>query len=228
MSETQQATDGAPARDPQGNLIDARTTGTQETEPSSEKTDPSLLNKTEEGTKEPDKATGAPEKYEDFTAPEGFELDKEVVEKAIPIFKELGLNQEGAQKLVNLYSEISKSAADAPVEFFLQERKAWKDALTNDPEIGGTKLAESKATINRALDTILSKADAAAFREAMDFTGAGDHPAFARAIFKMASLLTETPAKAHVTGNGPTKESQTASGRAERPSTASALYPNLP
>lgn len=229
MSETQQPTDGTPQRDPQGNLLDVRTTQpTQETAPSKETpTDPSLLNEPDTSA-EGDKGTAADLKFEDFKAPEGFDLDKATVEKALPIFKELGLNKDQAQKLVDFYSDISKGTGEDIVKDALEERKEWKNQLTSDPEIGGAKLAQTKATINQAINTLLSKADAAAFREAMDYTGAGDHPAFAKAFFKLASLVTEAPASGHVQGNGPTKESQTATGRAERPSTAHALYPNLP
>jgi hypothetical protein len=223
MSEMQPTNDGMPQRDPQGNLLDVRTTQNPETDKSSETTDPSLL------TAEDKPVAAAGElKFEDFKAPEGAELDKATMEKALPVFKDLGLNKDQAQKLVDFYSSISKSAGEDIVNSALTERKEWKDKLTNDPDIGGAKLPQTKATINKALDSILSKADAIAFREAMDYTGAGDHPAFAKAIFKLASLLTETPARDHVNGNGPTKEGQSASGTAARPSIASAIYPNLP
>lgn len=228
MSETPQTTDGTPQRDPQGNLLDVRTTQNQETDKSSETTDPSLLTAAEGDKDKLGKTDSTELKLEDFKAPEGAELDKATMEKALPVFKDLGLNKDQAQKLIDFYSSISKSAGEDIVNSALSERKEWKDKLTNDPDIGGAKLSQTKATINKALDSILSKADATAFREAMDYTGAGDHPAFAKAIFKLASLLTETPAREHVNGNGPTKEGQSASGTAARPSIASAIYPNLP
>lgn len=226
MSETPQPNAEA-ARTPEGTLKDVRETAPPETASSSETTDKSLLNEPDAEAKEPEKAA-APEKYEDFKLPEGFEANPETMKEAGELFKKIGLSQEHAQELVSFYAKVSQAAADAPVDFFINERKGWKDSLTNDPDIGGAKLAATKSTINRAIDSILSKADAAAFREAMDFTGAGDHPAFARAFFKLASLLTETPANGHVPGNGPTKESQSPTGQVTRPSTANALYPNLP
>lgn len=234
-----------PARDPAGNLMDARTTPvvptpvTPQTPGSTEKTDDtdtSLLNAKEpegekkpeaEGEKKPVEAK-APDAYADFKAPEGFEIDKDAVAKVAPIFKELGLNQEGAQKLVSAYAEISQAAANSLMESSANKQKEWATQIKSDPEIGGNKLAQTKATISQALDSILSKADAKAFREAMDYTGAGNHPAFARGLFKLASLLTEAPSRDHVNGNGPTKEGTRAPGTSERPSTAKAIYPNLP
>lgn len=241
MPEIHLNSNGQPTRDSQGVLLDQSPkpeTTAQETTSSNETTETSLLNtkdekveakaESDEGKTESNAKTGAPEKYEPFKAPEGFEIDKDAVAKAEPIFKELGLNQDQAQKLVDFYSDISKSAGEDMVKATLAEQKEWQQKLTNDPEIGGAKLAQTKATINKAIDGILSKAEASAFREAMDYTGAGNHPAFAKAIFKLASLLTEAPARDHVTGNGPSRESQTPTGRVDRPSTANALYPNLP
>src|SRR5690242_6551785 len=49
-------------------------------------------------TKEGDKAPGgAPEAYADFTAPQGFQLNKDAIAKALPVFKELNLTQDAAQ-----------------------------------------------------------------------------------------------------------------------------------
>lgn len=235
-----------PARDPAGNLMDARTPPAEPpkvTPPTPElketpkdtpqETDVSLLNAkdgepSKEGDDKPKEDAKAPEAYADFTAPEGFEIDKDAIAKVAPVFKELGLSQDQAQKLVTAYAEISQAAANSLMESSANEQKEWAAQIKSDPEIGGAKLAQTKATIYQALDYILSKADARAFREAMDYTGAGNHPAFARGLFKLASLLTEAPSRDHVNGNGPTKEGQLAPGASERPSAAKAIYPNLP
>lgn len=62
---------------------------------------------------EGDKNKGqAPEKYE-FKAPEGMTLDQALVDKVSPIFKELGLTQEQANKLFNAYAENVKVSTAA-------------------------------------------------------------------------------------------------------------------
>src|SRR5712671_3512851 len=53
-----------------------------------------------EGEKKAETA-GAPEKYEDFKLPEGVELAPEAVAEVSTLFKELGLSQANAQKLVD-------------------------------------------------------------------------------------------------------------------------------
>ena len=57
---------------------------------------------------------GAPETYADFTVPEGSTVSKEVIgESATPLFRELGLSQDQAQKLVDFYStQVGKINAE--------------------------------------------------------------------------------------------------------------------
>ena len=78
------------------------------------------LVKAQEATKLADAAKAAaaavPEKYE-IKPPEGMQLDQAMMEKAAPLFKELKLSNEGAQKLANFYAatlgEIQQKQADA-------------------------------------------------------------------------------------------------------------------
>ncbi len=201
------------------------TTTTTEVKPEAK---PTILN--DDGTPKveakpevkPEAKPTAPEKYE-FTAPEGFELREEAIAKATPIFKELGLTNEQAQKLVTLQSEFAKEAAEAPYAAYDAMRQEWQGKVKADPEIGGI-LPKVKETIGRALDSIGSPELVAEFKSAMDLTGAGDHPAFVKAFYKLAQAVTEGK---HVSGSGPSPHGQSPSGKTERPSAASAMYPNL-
>lgn len=185
---------------------------------------PSLLNekKPEEpkGTKAP---AGAPEKYADFKAPEGFEINKDVLDKALPTFKELGLNQDQAQKLVDFYATASKEAADAPFKLWEDTQAKWIEEVKADPEIGG-KLDQVKATVSRALDGLGDAKLANDFRAAMDYTGAGNNPAFIRAFYRLATKITEG---GNVAGGRPSALGQQAPGTPAR-SAAHTLFPNLP
>ena len=175
--------------------------------------DKSLLNQDD---KKPDAALGAPEKYEPFTAPEGFEIDETVIGEASGLFKELGLPQAAAQKLVDFYAKQSLDAAEAPIKFYKDMQDKWITEIKADPEIGG-KLDNVRATVGRAIDGLGDPKLAADFRAAMDLTGAGNNPAFIRAFYKLAQKVTEG---AHVGGQprGPEKPR----------SAAQAIYPNLP
>ena len=174
-----------------------------------------------------DKPTTAPEKYEAWKVPEGYELDAGLVEEASPIFKELGLNQEQSQKLVDFYSKHALKTSEANNEAFWNLRKEWRDGMIKDEALGklvdktGKHGPESPLvmTINRALDGLQNPKLVADFKDAMELTGAGDNPAFVRVLHALASKVTE--GTTYATG-GPTK------GNASRPTAGAALYPSLP
>jgi hypothetical protein len=168
-------------------------------------------------------AAGVPEKYE-FSAPEGFEIDEKFAGEASAVFKELGLTQDQASKLVKMYTDKVGADADAPYRKYEEIRTGWRNEVTADPALGnGTDLKpEIKAVLGRAIDGLGAK-EAASFREAMEITGAGDHPAVVRAMVKWAQKAGEGTA---VRGGGPSEHGQ---GNSSRPtSAAKAIYPNLP
>jgi hypothetical protein len=181
-----------------------------------EKKEPSLLNKKD------DKAEGVPEKYT-FTVPEGMEMSEEVQAKTGEVFKELGLTQAQADRLVAFHAEQTAAQAKAPYEAYLDMRKGWRDEVAADPEIG-KQLPVVKQTIAKALDGLGQPELVKAFKESMDLTGAGDHPAFIKAFYYLAQKATEGK---HVSGTGPTGPGTKAPGSAPR-NAAQALYPNLP
>lgn len=176
---------------------------------------PSVLNE-----KEPE---GAPKEYEAFKVPDGHELDGEVAKEAGALFKEMKLSQTDAQKLVDFYVKQTQEATDAPYKVWEQKQEEWRQAIANDPDIG-SKLPQVKVTVSRMLDVLGDAKLASEFRQALDFTGAGNHPAVVKAMFKLASMVTEG---AHVSGRNPSEHGQRAPG--VRPeSAAKAMYPNLP
>jgi len=146
-----------------------------------------------EETKEADskaddeKSDGAPEEYEEFKIPEGMEFDKERAEKFGEVAKSLELDQEGAQKLVDLYSEAVKETAQAQADFWADTQAEWRKAAETDPEFGGAKFKENVATAKRALnhfgDNELS--------ELADSYGIGNHPAFIRLLYNVGKAMSE-------------------------------------
>lgn len=226
MTETQQT----PQEVPQTTETkpEATTQTTQETTQTSsteKKTEgkQSLLNEAEKDDKAEDKAAaGAPEKYEPFKVPDGFTLDEAVATEAGTLFKELGLTQAAGQKLVDFYTAKTQEAFDAPINHWLDQQEAWQKEIKEDKDIGG-KLPEVKSTIRKFVDSVGDQAMADAFREAMDYTGAGNNPAFIKLFYKLASKFTEGT---HVGGDKPTSESQKSPTAPGGPG-AQAMYPNL-
>ena len=182
------------------------------------------------------KASGAPEKYEAWSVPDGYELDQGLVDEASPIFKELGLSQEASQKLVDFYAKHALATNKEVMDAWTATRTEWRESMKTDPDLGklvgkdGNFGPDSPLiqTVNRALDGLQNPKLVSDFKAAMDLTGAGDNPAFVRVLHALASKVTEgtsyakgDPAKASV-------DPRTGQLREGRPSAAAAIYPNLP
>lgn len=197
------------ARTETGEIIDR----SKPTEPAGDKPAPAAT----------DKPVGAPEAYSDFSIPEGHTLDAATLESATPIFRELGLSQDQAQKLVDFYSAKIGEINSQNESFMEQMRTEWRNQLKEDKDIGG-KLDAVKVNVGRALDR-MPEGIREPFKEAMNLTGAGDHPAVIKAMNYFAELVNEgTP----VRGDNPSPHGQSRTGVETRPSAASAMYPNLP
>lgn len=217
------------ARDAAGTLVNgpSTTNGSQQeqTTTSQAESTTQTANTTDKPAEKPgDKAAqaGAPEKYEAFTVPDGYELDAKVAEEAGAIFKELGLPQAAAQKLVDFYAKQTGEAFEQPMRAYEEMRTGWRNEVVTNPALGDGKdlKPEVKATLGRAIDSMGAK-EATAFRAALDLTGAGDNPAVIAGLYALAQLATEgRPVRA----GGPAPVSRPGG----RPSPAAALFPNLP
>ncbi len=222
------------ARSPTGEILEPSQIPTQALKPSTaapEATSTSTEAKPADG-KAPSTttSTGAPEAYADFTAPEGYTIDKAAIDAFVPVAKELGLTQDQAQKLVTLQAQQMIEAAKAPAATYEATRNTWQAQVRADPDLAKavngdkTGLDAVKLDIGRALNAIGDPTLAAEFKSAMDLTGAGDHPAFVKTLWKLSQFATEGK---HVTGGGPSPHGQQAPGSAAKPSPAAAMYPNL-
>lgn len=225
-------TNSTEARTADGTLKDQGTTIlTQQPDTQVEKTSADGTTLLTEGDKKPegeadkkDEKVGAPEKYEPFTAPEGHEYTPESVAEASTLFKELGLNQAQAQKLMDTYGKKALEAQKAYKESGQQAIKAmndkWIAAVKADPEIGG-KLGEVRVAISKALDSLGDPVLVKQFRQEMDDTGIGNNPFFVKTFFKLAQQVIEG---GHVAGSGPSPHGQSANGKATPQSLASLMY----
>ncbi|MFV8981149.1 peptidase [Serratia fonticola] len=136
--------------------------------------------------KEPEKKDEkpvVPEKYE-FKAPEGVEqLDPQALAVFEPIAKELGLSQEQAQKLVDIYPQIQQQQA----EVWSKQVIDWGEQVKADKEIGGDKLTASVGQAQKALDQFGTPA----LRDYLHTSGLGNHPELVRAFAKVGKMMSE-------------------------------------
>lgn len=139
-----------------------------------------------EDAKPEEKEEAAPIEYEEFTLPEGVQLEAEKLDKFKEVAASLGLQQEGAQQLVDMYASEIKELAEAPYKAWFELQKTWQNEIKSDPEIGGANLERNLAQTKAGLNAVLGQ-DAAKFYEALNMTGAGNNPAIVKAMIKLAA-----------------------------------------
>ena len=145
-----------------------------------------------EETKADDEPSGPPEKYE--LALEGIELDPEAVEAAEPVFRELNLSNEQANKLMPVAKDFAERTAERTlaqiVEAGAAQKKEWHDAFKADPEIGGAKSDETEHLAAKGLDA-LGYPQGHDFRKALTETGFGNHPEMIRVFRRIGEMVGE-------------------------------------
>jgi hypothetical protein len=129
----------------------------------------------------------APEKY-DFKVPEGMSIDTGLVDKITPIFKEMGITQENAQKLVNAYAPYVQEQMKVQQDGLVKQHKEMVTGWMNESkkELGAnadTELAYAAKFIN--------KFGSPALRDILDDTGVGNHPEVVKAFIKAGKMISE-------------------------------------
>lgn len=135
-----------------------------------------------------DKADKVPEKYEFKSPVEGQELDAEMTATLEPVARELGLNNEQAQKLVDIYGkDILPKIEARQQENWAKQTEAWANEVKTDKEIGGDAFVANVGLAQKALDTFAP----AGLREYLETTGLGNHPDLVRCFVKVGKAMSE-------------------------------------
>jgi len=129
----------------------------------------------------------APGTYADFVMPEGVDVDSALLAEASPIFKELGLSQEQAQKLVDFQAKQVQAGSQGQVDAFNQMMNDWQDQSRNDKEFGGDKFEESVGVARSAID----KFGTPELKQLLEEHGVGNHPEVIRFMVKVGRLTAE-------------------------------------
>lgn len=129
----------------------------------------------------------SPESYSDFTLPEGMELDANVMEQAGPLFKELGLDQAGAQKAVDFYANLVQEGVRSQTDQASQMRNDWVDQSKTDKEFGGDNFEQSISVAQ----TAINKFGTPELKQLLETTGVGNHPEVIRLMWNVGKLIQE-------------------------------------
>jgi hypothetical protein len=115
-----------------------------------------------------------------IVVPEGTTIDAERLGAFAEIAK--GLPHETAQKLVDFYVSAQRAESEKSLGFWKTTRDGWEKEVREDKEIGGANLEKVLQTVGKVLDN--PQLTDPKFREALEFTGIGSHPAAVRTLYK--------------------------------------------
>jgi hypothetical protein len=166
-----------------------------------------------EEAKEDAEQKGPPETYA-LEAPEGFEITAEAVAIAEPVFKELGLTNEQANKLMPVAAQFAEQVASGILAKGEALKAEWAREALADPELGGGDPAIYKQNLGIAAKSI-ETFGTPALRQVLNESGLGNHPEVIRYALKTGQKISDEGHGYRNEGATPTKADRLA-----------LLYPN--
>lgn len=136
-----------------------------------------------EGDKAGEGGQGSVDTYADFVMPEGVQVNEVLLNEAVPLFKELGLSQGQAQKLVDFQAKQQAQQLDT----FNQQLETWANQAKADKEYGGDKFEENVAIARVAVN----KFGTPELKQLLDNHGVGNHPEIIRFMVRVGQLTRE-------------------------------------
>ena len=129
----------------------------------------------------------APVTYEPFVLPQGVEVDAVALEQAQSLFAEARLSQPQAQKLVDLYAGKMSELVQSQISAAESRQKAWVADVKNDPELGGRRFEQARASAQRALNRFGTPE----LRRTLDELWVGNNPQLFRFFARVGQALSE-------------------------------------
>lgn len=135
--------------------------------------------------------------------PEGFDAKDPNIAEFTKAATEAGLKPEVAQKFFDMHAAQLAKAAE-PLKQAMAENEAdrakWRSEIQKDPDIGGTKLKESIALANKAMERFGGQGYLKFLRE----NQLVDAPEFVRAWVRVGKAMGEASSAGALNGGAPT------------------------
>ncbi|MEQ1001410.1 hypothetical protein ABLT12_10000 [Pseudomonas aeruginosa] len=132
-----------------------------------------------------------PDAYKFESLPEGYDFSAEAQAEWSGVFKELGLTQEQASKLVEMDAKRQASGAQASeqaaIEYRNQQVSKWESELKQDAAFGGANF-EANVTVAKQFLADYGTPELSAF---LAESGLGSHPEVVRLFHKAGKELGE-------------------------------------
>ena len=203
------ATD-APAGDPpkKDSAEDAPAQGTDQADTdkadqpsqSSDEQDPKDTDKTDaEGKDKEDGSQEAQPAYQEFTVPEGLQIDNDALNEALPVLQEYKVPQEAAQKLVDVASSMLSKAAKNMADQHNKVVEGWRqETIGLFGKEGDAKFQESVGRAEEVVKHFFNEDQ----RNVLTHYGLGNHPAFFAMCMAIAEGTGEDRPTLPSAGNG--------------------------
>nr|DAR03878.1 MAG TPA: putative protease [Caudoviricetes sp.] len=190
------AGESAAPSDESGTLLTGAQSQEQDQTGQTEKDEPPESGEAEgepEGAKKDEKEEqpkGAPEKYDDFSMPEGTELDAEVGETFRGVAKELDLTQEQAQGVLDKLAPVMQRRTVERIKAISDE---WAQKSKTDKEIGGQHLTQTLSDVARLRDQFAHNADGQVDADIQEFMSSpmGNHPGCLKLLARIGKAFGE-------------------------------------
>lgn len=131
----------------------------------------------------------------EITAPEGFAVAPDMLREAAPVFKDIGLTNEAANKLMPLAGKLIERHETAKLDDFSAMTASWAREARDDPQIGRGKFGETMRLARIALNAG-GAGEGSEFRELLDESGLGNHRVVIAFFRKLGEQLARAPRRA--------------------------------
>lgn len=131
--------------------------------------------------------TSAPETYEDFTLPEGMEMDTDVLGEFKNLAKELNIPQAKAQQLIDFQTQLATKQAEQYQAAVAKQSQDWAAAIKNDPDVGGENYDKSVASAVKVINAFGDPS----LKELLNTSGLGNHPALFKFCHRISGAIAE-------------------------------------
>jgi hypothetical protein len=125
--------------------------------------------------------------YEDFELPDGMDMDKSLLEQALPKLKALNATQEQAQEFVDMQASLVRQQDLNNIKQLEAQRVAYGEELKTHETLGGDNYKPNLAHMHRAL----TQHGSPELREALVASGIDQHPAIFGLLVSVGKNLAE-------------------------------------
>lgn len=157
-------------------------------EATTEEAEPAESGESEAAEGEGEQESGVPEEYS-FDLPEGMEIDKALADAAAPVFAELGLTQEQASKLTEMYAGVMHQQAESYGAALEQQLTDWKQELITDQSFGGDNFEKNSAAVYEFVQKTVPNDIKVDLTDMLTQTGIGSHPSLVKYIHHLSKLM---------------------------------------